>query len=141
MQENLTVILPAVIIAAGLFAGQFIGFAAHEEMRAGKKWLALLASILFSIAAFVFLFSFKNDLWVVVVGATTLFAVLAFKEFQRPEFTYALLGVAYALLAGKPLFLLFASTAFLYGIPSGSLHKPYVASIAFLPAAVGLQYL
>lgn len=133
--------LPALIVAAGLYVGWLLSVVAREEMKKGKRWLIMLQHSLFVIAAFVFLFSTKGQVWHVVIGTTALAAYVAFDKFRHPYLAYFLFGIAYSVISGSQLFLIFASVLFLFGLPTGSLVSPYIPSLIFLLTSLGLNYL
>lgn len=141
MTPNLDVVLTAFFAALGPIVGSFVGFAAHEEMKKAKKLLPTLQHVLFVTAAFVFLLAHKWQLMLVVIATTTIFAYLSTNEFKNPLLVFFLLGIGFALLVNGPYFTLYSSLVFLYGLPAGSLHKPWVLSGIFLLTSLGLYYL
>lgn len=113
--------LAALIVALSPIAGYIIGKFAQEEMAPGRKYFEAMKHVLFISAAAVLLYAQKWDIYVSVAGLTAVFAYLVFKQARIAYAVEVVYGIAFALASTTPMFFLFCSLVFLYGLPAGSL--------------------
>jgi hypothetical protein len=117
----ISIILALLIPAIAPIAGYFLGKAAKEELKAGKKYFASMQHVLFIAISAVFLYSKIWEWYVVVLGLAAVFAYLVFKQARNVFAIEAVFGIAFALAVQTETLFLLSALIFLYGLPTGSL--------------------
>lgn len=136
---TISALLSAAVVALAPVIGFILARFTKEELAPGKKYFVFAQHAFFILAAFVSVLAHKWTIAYVIAGLVAIFAYLIVKQLRTPLIAEALLGIAFALTAEQPLFFLFGTLAFLYGLPAGTLlamqkkalHKTITAGAVF----------
>ncbi len=113
--------LSAAVVALAPVIGLILARFTKEELAPGKKYFVFAQHAFFVLAAFISVLAHKWTIAYAVAGLVAIFAYLLIKQLRTPWLAAGLLGIAFALTAEQPLFFLFSTLAFLYGLPAGTL--------------------
>jgi hypothetical protein len=141
---TVSALLSAAVVALAPVIGFILARFTNEELAPGKKYFMFAQHAFFVLAAFVSVLAHKWTVAYVIAGLVLIFAYLFFKQLRTPLLAAGLLGIAFALTAEQPLFFLFSTLAFLYGMPAGTLlatqkkglRQTIAAGAAFFAAAI-----
>jgi hypothetical protein len=137
--EILNYFLVSLIVFAGLFCGWLVGIIAKEELKPGKKYLALLEKFLFSAVFLIAIIFVVNNMWLSIIFVGALVYLLGTDGPIKEIIIYVLFGIT-LYLSVERLFLLQAALMFVYGFPAGSLEKGIkdiiIKYVWFIPIAV-----
>lgn len=115
--------LTSLIVSLGVFCGVFLGYIAKEELKPGKKYLALLQNIILAVML-VLVAYFRPKPYIAVLFAFMFFVMLDHSgAIKGPKqacyyFVYAVFALLFFESRG---FIPYSSLMFLYGFPTGSL--------------------
>jgi len=124
--EPISYLVSSAIVVLGIFVGVLLGYIAKEELRPGRKYLALMqAAILFLTVAFAVYYRLTH-----YVPVMLLFILLVWLEGKkitkepRPGIyyvVYAIFAFTFFEASKSCTFIAFDSLIFLFGLPTGSL--------------------
>ncbi len=111
----------AIIAFSGIIAGMLLAFFAKEEVKSGRKYLALLQKALILIFAVIIVNFFQIGLFYRAIIYLVLMLIIVFTDLKS-EMLYPVFGVfLYLTLQNDEIFLFASSLIFLIGLPTGSL--------------------
>ena len=109
----------------GILFGLILSFIAPEELTPGKKYFILLRRSLFVLATLLILFTFRNNLYLVLIFLALSAALLALDMKVKNIFVsflpYVLYLPAFFLLLEPHFRMVLVILVFLYGFPLGTL--------------------
>lgn len=124
--EIISYSISALIVALGIICGLVLGKVAKEELKPGKKYLALLQSIIILLMV-VFAAYFNLRPYIPVLLAFLFLARLHHvKVLQEPRpvfyyFAYIIFALLFFEASRSVSLIMFPSLIFAYGLPTGSL--------------------
>ena len=116
----------SLIVAAGIFCGAALGYIAKEELKPGKKYLAVFQHIILAAIATMLVYS-NSCPYLAVLFAFLFLARLRHVRFtEKPRqgfyyFAYAAFALLFFGTSTSSFFIAHASLIFLFGLPTGSL--------------------
>jgi hypothetical protein len=115
-----------IVVALGIFLGVLLGYAAKEELKPGRKYLAMLQFAILCLMVFYSLYLWLSP-YVPIMLFFILLVWLDTKKLEKEPkekmyyVIYAVFAFAFFEASKSCSFIVFDSLIFLFGLPTGSL--------------------